>query len=154
MLRQLFLVLALTASPVVAQVQASVASYGSACPGTYPTMTVQGLPQLGTTFYVTGYVPACSTSSFCSHFLVAGFAQTNTPFNHPTLGNGCAILVRHDLLLPVMVTGTPIAIPNQPTLAGFQFYLQGVELLTSCGWFGCTSSSVSFTDGLCCTVGI
>jgi len=108
---------------------ASLASYGTGCPGSagIPTLGVAEfrLPWIGDTYAIElGNLPAG-----CFPLLALGFNQTSIPI--PSLP-GCTQLHTADLALALPLNGNAAtfraALPPDPAFVGWQFYLQGAAL--------------------------
>lgn len=160
-----FLSFALAVGSAAAQ-SASVSTYGSGCTYANQVLAIDtvGLPQIGTTFSITYSGPNYNTSLTVQPVLALGLTPDNTPIPAGILPQqpiGCLALVVPLYLLPMPVTGSGlfqtsqgIAVPNDPTLIGFAFVAQWLDIAVQCGivppcWF----SGLPTSDALLLTVG-
>ena len=118
--------------------KAEFKTYAPKCGRWVKDLAIQGLPQLGTTFTVTGMrFPYGCTYSFCGctpgrcnsctgSLLVVGVRKVNVPLG-PT---GCALRVSPDVILAGSgrLGAVSIAVPNNPVLNGFQFHMQRADV--------------------------
>ena len=151
--------LLLTSGALSAQA-ATLANYGSSCPGNV-TLQSTGLPRLGQTVtFPYGCVGWTTGLSSGASFLMLGLSAQNVPFQLPgfTSGTGCTILISPDIALP----GCSVTIPNQSAYLGLQFFIQQVSWSrTTTGGGGpgpgpgpVTTWSIGFSDGVACTIGL
>ncbi len=119
----------------VSSVSAQTASFTSLttpCPGNSGALVVTGLPKLGGSFQVPRIrFPMMCTRRFCGcnvgpcnvctgSVLVLGLSQVSIP-----LPGGCSLQTTPDVLL---FGATTVNVPNNPTLSGFTFFLQRMDL--------------------------
>lgn len=152
----------LTASVVSSQA-ASFTSVTKPCPSSNGALYVTGLPKLGGSFTVSRIMyPGLCTRRYCGcnvgkcntcrgSVLLLGVAQINIP-----LPGGCSMHCSPDFII---FGGTTIAVPNNPTLSGFVFYMQRMdlgldEMITStCGKAYVPTAFMGFSDLVKGTVG-
>ncbi len=126
------------AAPLCAQSQASLSSISPPCPsGTgAPNLTTTLLPRIGSTFGVTFHNQTCPFGQGCFlgiPLVFVGFQQTSTGLSVPgvSLVGSCTIGVSQDILFRYSFTGpewSTMPIPNQPSLIGVQFFVQGARV--------------------------
>jgi hypothetical protein len=133
----------------------SVASYGSSCVGSAGPVTLQATsaPWLRTTFRArtNGLPPNCLAVG------VYGFSQIAVPLSsgHPQGLPGCMVLVADQILIQFLVgsghVDSHVEIPNDPAMAGVQFYHQVVPIeLDATG----SISALTSSNALAATIGV
>jgi hypothetical protein len=162
--------LMITLLPALLGLSAATAQTGSFNSYTKPcnnaaTLSITGLPKLGTTFTVHNILtPGACTKKFCGcnpgkcntcqgSILVFGVNKINLPLG------ACNLHV--DPLLLIGGTGNvAVAVPNSAALFGFKFLLQRADTAfdevidTNCGTSYVVSRVNSFSDGVEGTVGL
>ena len=159
------LAFALTVSTTHAQ-SATFVSYGSPCKAV--SLSVTGLPKLGTSFSVDGIAfPSFCTRKFCGcnvgpcndcrgAVLFLGLGKLNAP-----LPGGCPLLVTPDLFFTAAFPGRiTFAVPNNRALLGVKFHMQRLDLTvkeyitSSCGKSYTPVTFVGTSNGVTGTIGL
>ncbi|MEO6593905.1 MAG: hypothetical protein ABIP94_04040 [Planctomycetota bacterium] len=169
LLPSLFLpfVVAVVPAPVVVAQNASVALFGTGCTfNSQPlAISVQGLPQLGTTFTINYSGPNLNNQLMIRPALALGLASTNIPIPMsilPTQPSGCTQWIVPELisLMPTtpsgsFVTQVSVTIPNDPSLTGFVLTAQWLAIAVQCGIIPpCWLTALPTSNAALLTVGI
>ncbi len=146
---------------------ATITSFGTGCTFANQTLAIgaTGLPQLGTTFTIDYSGPNMNSTLSTQPLLGLGLASTNIPIPAtflPQQPPGCTQWIVPDVLLAMpatpagpFVTQSPVTVPNDGALIGFQFTAQWAVFAVQCGivppcWF----SALPTSDALLITVGV
>ena len=145
---------------------ASLQPFGTNCSynGQPLAMGTVGLPQIGTTFTLAYSGPNLANTLTIQPAIALGLATTNLPIPTsflPQQPPGCAQLVTPDVIaiMPITTAGAfltqlDVAVPNTPTLAGFQFAAQWFALAIQCGIIlPCDLVALPTSDAVLATVG-
>jgi len=132
-MRTFAVALALVLCPSLVHGQsASFKSLTVPCPSANRALAVSGLPKLGGSFSVSGILfPSMCTRRFCGcnigkcnsclgSVLVLGLQRVSIP-----LPGGCSLDTTPDILV---FGSTTVAVPNNPNLSGFVFFMQRMDL--------------------------
>lgn len=153
-------------APLAAQA-ATVTNFGTGCGFVGQTLAIgaTGLPQLGSTVTITYTGPNLNNQLSTQPLLALGLQTTNVPIPAtilPQQPTGCTQYVVPDVLLAMgvtpaggFVTQSPIAVPNNAALIGFQFAAQWAVFAVQCGIIPpCWFSALPTSDALLLTVGL
>ena len=146
---------------------AQVIPYGVGCSwnGTPLAIGVQGAPQIGTTFTIDYSGPNLSSTLSTQPVLVLGTAPDGTtiPVTFlPQQPGGCFVWVQ-PLLFAAMpgaptggfVTSQDVAVPNDATLLGLQFFAQWMATVVQCGFAPpCSLEALPTSDAVQLIVGL
>ena len=145
---------------------AAIAFYGTGCAfaGQQLALGVQGLPQLGTTITFTYSGPNMINTLTVQPVLALGLSVANVPLPATLLPQqppNCTAWIGPEVLffMPQVSNGfdtqSPMIIPNDPLLIGFQFTAQWLAVAVQCGIIPpCALSALPTSDAALLTVGL
>jgi hypothetical protein len=167
MIRSALLFSILTATAPLAAQAATIVPFGTGCAFLGQTLgiTATGLPQLGGSVTLEYVGPNLNNQIQTQPVLGLGLAPAAVPIPAailPQQPTGCTQWLVPDALLPMAVSAqgnfedrVAIAIPNAPTLIGFQFHAQWLVIVIQCGFVPpCTLDALPTSDALQLTCGL